>query len=181
MRLSRALAGVVAVLNLNCGDLSAQKGGPSMAGSPWELRLSVAEGVKLRAVLHNRTKTQQTYLYHSKIQPSELILTAPAGQHIEPFDTRAEAKFDNTVYREMYRQAAPDSDVTLAEASVDPDHSLRWGPFSFMSLPAGVYHAQVVWRSEMNGYYDPGSKRTNVVKDIWLGTVMSNTVEISIR
>ncbi|HUI58489.1 MAG TPA: hypothetical protein VLY04_26135 [Bryobacteraceae bacterium] len=181
MRPSRILLGIVAVLNLNCGRLPAQKGDPGMPESPWELRLSVSEGLNLRATLHNRTKVPQTYLRPSKIQPLELILTAPSGERVAGFDTRAKAKFDNTVYREMYRQAAPGSDVTLTEASLDPDHTLRWGPFLFANLPAGTYHAQAVWRSETNQYYDPKSKRTGVVKDVWIGTVTSNTVEFSVQ
>ncbi|MDR3702951.1 MAG: hypothetical protein P4L56_25115 [Candidatus Sulfopaludibacter sp.] len=151
-----------------------------MAESPWELRLSVAGGVKLRAVLHNRTQTRQTYLYDSDLQPLELVLTAPSGQQIEPFDSRSAAKFDNTIYREMYRQAGPDSDVTLTEASVGPGHSLQWGPFQFTNLAAGVYRAAAAWHSRTNQYYDPKAKRTAVLKDVWMGTVTSNTVEIHV-
>jgi len=175
------LPGMVAALSLSCGHLPAQKGDPGMPESPWELRLSVVEGVKLRAVLHNRTRTTQTYLYHADIQPSELVLTAPSGERIEPVDTRAEAKFDNTVYREMYLRAAPGADVTLTEAAVDSERRLRWGPYLFTNLSAGVYHAQAVWHSETNQYYDPKSKRTGVLKDVWMGAVTSNTVEIGIR
>jgi hypothetical protein len=181
MKLTRMLLGVVTILNLNCERIPAQKRGPGMAESPWELRLSLADGVTLRAVLHNRTKTEQTYLYDSKLQPSELILTAPSGAPIKPFDTRARAKFDNTVYREMYLRAAPGADVTLTEAAVDSERRLRWGPYLFTNLSAGVYHAEAVWHSETNQYYDPKSKRTGVLKDVWMGTVTSNTVEIGIR
>ena len=152
-----------------------------MPESPWELRLSVTDNLKLRAGLHNLTKSPQTYLYDAKLQPSELILTAPQGERIKPFDTRTRAKFDNTVYREMYRQAATDSDVTLTEASINDDRSLRWGPFQFTNLAAGVYRAHAVWHSQTNQYYDPKTKRTAVLKDVWLGTVTSNTVEIHVR
>jgi hypothetical protein len=151
-----------------------------MAESPWELRLSVTGGVKLRAVLHNRSKLRQTYLYHSELQPTELILTLPAGERIKPFDTRANAKFDNTIYREMYRQAAPESDVTLTEATVEPGGALRWDPFLFRNLAPGTYHAQVVWRSETEQYYDPKSQRTSAIKDVWKGEVLSNTVELRV-
>src|SRR5262245_335211 len=145
MRLFWIVPGVLLVLSLNCSGLPAQKGGRSVVSeSPWELRLSAADGVRLRAVLYNRTKTPQTYLYHSKIQPTELVLTAQSGERVEPFDTRAEAKFDNTVYREMFRQAAPSSDVTLTEASVESDRTLRWGPFLFTNLAPGVYRATAV-------------------------------------
>ena len=182
MRLPYVLTTVVAMLNLSCGLLPAQKGGdPSMTESPWELRLSVGEGVKLRAVLHNRTKRPQTYLYDVDLQPSTLILTAPSGERLQPFDTRSNAKFDNTVYREMYRQAAPGSEVTLDEASIASDHSLAWGPFLYANLAAGLYRAHVVWRSEKNEYYDPKSKRTNLLKDVWMGSVSSNTIDIHIR
>src|SRR5262245_35287917 len=181
MRFFRIVPGILLVLSLNCSGLPAQKGGRSMVSeSPWELRLSVTDGVHLRAVLYNRAKTQQTYLYHSKIQPTELILTAPSGERVESFDTRAEAKFDNTVYREMFRQAAPNSDVTLTEASVESDHTLRWGPFLFSNLAPGSYRATAVWRSETNQYYEPKASRTSVMKDVWMGTVTSNTVEIRV-
>jgi len=151
-----------------------------MAESPWELRLSIA-GSKLSAVLHNRTGARQTYLYDADLQPVELTLTAASGERIEPFDERSAAKFDNTVYREMYRQAAPRADVALMEAAVAPDRSLRWGPFQFTNLAPGVYHAYAVWRSKTNQYYDPKAKRTAVLKDVWLGSITSNTIEIQVR
>ncbi len=181
MSLLRGLPALVAFWTLNCSHLPAQKGDPGMAESPWELSLSVTDNLKLRAVLHNRTKTLQTYLYDTKLQPSDLILTASPGERIKPFDTRTRAKFDNTVYREMYRQAASESDVTLTEASINDDRSLRWGPFQFTNLAAGVYRAQVVWHSQTNRYYDPKAKRTTALKDVWLGTVTSNTVEIHVQ
>ncbi len=180
MSLWRSLPAAAALLSLNCSHLPAQRGDPGMSESPWELRLSIA-GTKLSAVLHNRTQTRQTYFYDSDLQPVELMLTGASGQRIEPFDSRSTAKFDNTVYREMYRQAAPDGDVTLTEASVAPDRSLQWGPFQFTNLAAGDYRAHAVWRSQTNQYYDPKGKRTGVLKDVWMGTVTSNTVEIHVR
>jgi len=181
MRLLRNLPGVVAALSLSCSHLPAQKGDAAMAESPWELRLSVTDGIKLRVGLHNRSRTAQVYLYDFNIQPTELILIAPSGKRIEPFDSRSLEKFDNTVYREMYRQAAPGSDVILTEASLESGSNLRWGPFEFTNLPAGAYRAQAVWHSKTNHYYDPKSKRTGVVKDVWLGAVTSNTVEVTVR
>ena len=179
MRPSKLLPGVLVVFSLNCSHLPAQKGNSPRMESPWELRM-VTEGVKLRAVLHNRTKMPQTFLYDSKIQPVELILTPESGKAIEPSDTRAEAKFDNTVYRHMYKQVAPQADETLTEAAVTADRSLRWGPFLFTNLAHGVYRAQAVWRSETNEYYDPKSKRNVVLKDIWMGAITSNTIELRV-
>ena len=158
--------------------LCGQKG--KMPESPWELRLSVAGDSGLKAELHNRYSAAQTYLYDSKLQPVELVLEQ-GGVMLESFDTRAEAKFDNTVYRRMFKDLPANSTVLLTEGKIGADRSLRWGPFLFTNLKPGIYHAHAVWHSETDEYFDPRTKRTGTVRGVWKGTVKSITVEWRVR
>jgi hypothetical protein len=149
---------------------------------PFEIRLSVTEGPGLRAVLKNRSNRKQVYLHEEYVQPSELVLASSSGAAVRSYDTRSEMKYDNTAYRAMYQPLAPDREAVLGEARFEKSgpgaYTIEWGPFRFADLSSGAYRARVVWKSEKDSYTESDSGKKGRLKDVWKGTVTSNTVEV---
>lgn len=162
---------------------TAKKGGADT--SPFRIHLKeVAKPPGLQIVLENHSRQGQTYLHDSLRQPSWIVLTASSGRVLKPFDRRAVMRFDPTVSKSQYRQLGPGKQAALStwKIAVDRDgnQSFGGGTFHYSNLPAGKYQARAVWTSAKKTWYDRFSRRRGRVERIWLGTVTSKAVRLSI-
>ncbi len=166
---------------------SARKAKNGMAStessSPWQLRLETAGALGLRLSLRNHSQSMQTYLYDSRLQPAELHLIDSGGRQITGADRREVMKFDATIHRSHYKTMKAGSEAPLSEASFarsNGHYELRWGIFVFNGLTPGKYRVQAVWKSEESQWHERDSNKSGVISGIWLGTVSSNTMEITL-
>jgi hypothetical protein len=88
------------------------------------------------------------------------------------------------VPREKYLRLAPGDSAVLGDVTAARGaggaYALTWGPFSYDALPPGHYGAQVRWESRQREWTDPGGSRRGTLPDVWLGTVESNRVELTL-
>ncbi|MEK7406568.1 MAG: hypothetical protein AAB225_15810 [Acidobacteriota bacterium] len=147
-----------------------------------EVELKLTAGPTLEAVLHNRSGVPINVLDAEEIQPTRLMLINAAGKELTPFDERTRRKFDRTVYKSSFETLAPGEHLELGSETfekISPRlYTLRWGPFHFRRIPAGLWKARVVFESRIDRAIDDDSGRSVPVGKVWKGVVQSNTVEV---
>jgi hypothetical protein len=172
------------LLSFSCAKPNpAQKGECEMSsGVPFAIRLSINGDKGLRAILQNRSSVSQTFLHHTDLQPSKLVLTDATGREITFFDVRSIEKFDNTVYRRLYAELLPGKEQLLHEEKFRADgkgrYKILWGPYQYEGLTAGSYKAHVRWTSALDSWFDEETKQKGRMDNIWKGQIKSNEVEI---
>ena len=154
------------------------------ADCPFALELRATKGPGLSARLVNRSAAALPLLHDARLQPSRLVLTAADGAEIEAFDGRALMKYDPRIYCARFQSLPAGKEIDLGEARFTrrgDGWSLTWGPYEFESLAAGRYTAHLAWTSEADSCQDAADSPLRPVTGVWLGTVESNRVEVTLR
>jgi hypothetical protein len=155
----------------------------SRTGNPFEIRLS-ASGSELRAVIINRSSSEQRLLHEPHLQVSTLELTSATGSHHKPYDSRLIKKFDATPYCYLFQTLGPGKKRGLGSVRFRKSRdgfAGEWGPLNFEELPAGDYQARVVWHSEQVQCFDGSTRQMRKLPSIWRGIVHSNQVTLHLR
>jgi hypothetical protein len=90
-------------------------------------------------------------------QPSRLVLVGPGGQVVDVFDSRSIKKYDTTIRCDELQTIPAGVEIDIGSVRVkrsDQGFALTWGPFEYIKLPAGIYTAQVVWKSTAARCFD---------------------------
>lgn len=149
---------------------------------PFEIYLSVRQGLELEAKLRNCSSKEQVFLYDKILQPCELILIYASGKIATPSDIRRNRTYPFSIYRESYEKLSAGREIVLAKetikASGKGDYDLNWGPYYFAHLSPGAYKAYVIYRSGYDYWIDRESGQQSMIEDIWKGEIKSNQVEI---
>lgn len=152
---------------------------------PFRIVVRVDSGKRLEAVLENTSQVEQIYLIRSLIQPSRLLIRTRDGKELQAFDKRTTMKFDNTAYRAMFKTLRPGETAAIDSSTFKPDskggYSISWGPFTYENLPAGEYSVRVDWTSAITEAYDADTRSWEDIENLWLGTVISNEVQIQLK
>lgn len=147
-------------------------------GTPFALELHIEEN-SLLLFLVNKSTEAQTYLYHSDLQPSVLIITDKDGKKIEAFDDRSLKKYDNTVYKNSFQTLEAGQGVVVEKANIqksDSNYQLTWGPFQYqLSADGSPFRIMAEWESALDKAYDSESKSFEGM-NVWKGKVSSNAV-----
>ena len=143
-----------------------------------EINLEVLDGKRLKATLINRSGQKRAIL-HSDLQPSQLELIDSTGKKLEPFDERTRMKFDRTIRASMFSSIPPNGEQVMENAAVQSQgggkYEIRWGPFTYREIPAGVWKASVVFEARVDKATDG-----RAVNDAWTGKAVSNQVQLTL-
>jgi hypothetical protein len=166
----------------SAGGPAAPSPAPVAAGPAFEIQLTASPGPGVRALLINRSGTEQKVLYLARVQPSRISVFSASKRKIPVTDTRAVQKFDRTVYAGDFETIAPGGSKLLQDERFVKDDSgiykFRWGPFLYEKLEPGEYKIQITWESEIDAYQEGGK---NVpMPGIWKGTVKSNAITVAL-
>lgn len=161
-----------------------------LKNDPFEVHLTFNnKNLEIKATLKNVSNKKQTFLNESCVQQSELILIDSSGKKIFSKDMREEEKSDTTVYKHYFVSISPgqekaltDSVFTRGDGSYFKDGTYRlvWGPYEFKNIEPGVYKIYLIWKSEIDSYYDENSKQLIKMQGLWLGTITSNEIEVQL-
>lgn len=157
---------------------------PMNADVPLALELRLVKGPGLAGRLLNHSAAARPVLHDLRLQPSRVILVTAAGDTLEPFDRRSLMKFDGTLFCQSFHPLAPGAALDLGEARfirADGGWSLTWGPFEYEDLPAGRYTARLAWTSVAADCQETRAAEPRPVPGVWLGTVASNAVEVTLE
>ena len=157
---------------------------PMNADVPLALELRLVKGPGLAGRLLNHSAAARPVLHDLRLQPSRVILVTAAGDTLEPFDRRSLMKFDGTLSCQSFHPLAPGAALDLGEARfihADGGWSLTWGPFEYEDLPAGRYTACLAWTSVAADCQETRAAEPRPVPGVWLGTVASNAVEVTLE
>jgi hypothetical protein len=155
----------------------------SRTGNPYEIRLT-ASGSELKAVLVNHSSAKQVLLHEPHLQASTLELVPPTGSRPKPYDSRMLKKFDTTPYCQLFLTLPPGTKLALGTVRFGKSrdgYTGQWGPFNFDEVPAGDYHAQVVWQSERSQCFDETTRQMRKLPTIWRGVVRSNQIVLHLK
>jgi hypothetical protein len=155
---------------------------------PFELKLKkISEDGKVRlcAFLKNISSSAQLFHHSFMYQASELVLVASSDVEVFGYDYRERKDFDHTMYYlEDYSTLEPNEEVEIDSAFIGqqtPDSPIiAWGPFQFNDLKKGNYSAYVIFESLRDDWTDQKTKIRHEIKNIWLGKLKSNLVNIEI-
>jgi hypothetical protein len=182
----QAALGVAVVLAVGCAATQGQAGFSIEAtsgrrtGNPFEIRLASGDAA-LKAVLVNRSSSDQLLLHDSHLQASTLEIISPTGSVHKPYDSRKIGKLDATPYCHLFLPIGPGKKMLLAGMHFRKSrdgYSGEWGPFNFDELPAGDYQVRVVWYSERTQCLDEGTGKMRRLPSVWRGIVRSNQVTL---
>ncbi len=183
-RTAFALALIMTGLNCRSSEMNTNEDTLDQEDCPFRITVDVTEELTVRAQLVNAAPVRHSVLHDRMIQPSELILESPAGQPIHPVDVRANRKFDNTVYRDMYESIDPGQKMLLfsvtPERSSDGTYTIEWGPFRFDGLRPGRYGARVRWTSARDSWTDFETDETGRVDRVWKGECVSDALVVEL-
>lgn len=157
---------------------------PMNADVPLALELRLVKGPGLAGRLLNHSAAARPVLHDLRLQPSRVVLVTAGGDTLEPFDKRSLMKFDGTLFCQSFRPLAPGAALDLGEARfarADGGWSLTWGPFEYEELPAGRYTARLAWTSAAADCQETRAAEPRPVPGVWLGTVASNAVEVTLE
>ena len=155
----------------------------SRTGNPFEIRLTT-RGSELRAVLINRSSSEQKLLHSAHLQAATLELISPTGSRHAPYDSRRIMKYDTTPYCHLFQTLAPGKKLELGSVpfrQARDGFAGQWGPFNFEELPAGDYQARVTWLSERAQCVDESPRQTRKLPSVWRGIVHSNPVTLHLQ
>jgi hypothetical protein len=182
----KALPGIVLLCGLGCAEnpwhagfsIGAATG--SKTGNPFEIRLT-AIGPDLKAVIVNRSPSEQMLLHGPHLQLATLELISSTGSVHKPYDSRLMMKYDATPYCGLFRTVAPKKKIELGSISFRQSRdgfSGQLGPFNFDELPPGDYQARVTWLSERSQCLDEATRKMRKLPTVWRGVVHSNQVTL---
>ena len=155
----------------------------SRTGNPFEIRLT-ARGSELRAVLVNRSSSEQRLLHEPHLQASTLELVSLTGSPHKPYDSRMIMKYDARAYCYLFQTLAPGKKRALGSVRFGKSRdgfAGQWGPFHFEEVPAGDYQARVTWHSECAQCFDTSTRQVRKLPSVWRGIVRSNQVTLRLR
>jgi hypothetical protein len=174
------LCAVGCAANQNNGGFSIEATSGRRTGNPFEIRLTSGDAA-LKAVLVNRSSSDQMLLHSAQMQPSTLEITSATGSLHKPYDSRKIGKLDATPYCHLFLPIGPGKKMLLAGMHFRKSrdgYSGEWGPFNFDELPAGDYQVRVVWYSERTQCLDEGTGKMRRLPSVWRGIVRSNQVTL---
>ncbi len=187
--LRKAVLGVAILCGSSCAEIQGQPGDSiewatgSKTGNPFEIRLK-SSGSELKAVLINRSSTEQKLLHDVHLQTTSLELIPLTGVPPKPYDSRAIMKYDATPYCQLFQTLAPGKKLKLGSvrfAKSRDGFAGQWGPFNFDEVPAGDYQARVTWHSERAQCFDESTRQMRKLPSIWRGLVRSGQVTVHLE
>jgi len=154
----------------------------STTGNPFEIRL-VSSGSELKAVLANRSSSEQVLLYHEYLQTSSIELVSSTGQqpNPKPYDSRLIMKVDSKPYCRLFQKLGPGKKLEIGTLSLRKSrdgYAGQWGPYNFDEVAAGDYHARVIWHSERSQCLDESTQQMRKLTSAWKGMVRSNQITV---
>ena len=188
LMLRKAALGVAILCGLGCASggqpgFSIETTTGSRTGNPFEIRLT-ASGSELKAVIINRSSSEQRLLHEPHLQAITLELITSTGNRHKPYDSRMIKKYDATPYCYLFQTLAPGKKLGLGSVRFQKSrdgYSGEWGPFVFDEVPAGKHLARVSWHSELVQCLDPSTRQMRKLPSIWRGIVHSNEVTLRLR
>jgi hypothetical protein len=184
--LRKAALGVAILCGLGCAANQGQAGDSiewstgSKTGNPFDIRLT-ASGLDLKAVLVNRSSTEQKLLHDAHLQTATLELVSSTSSRPKPYDPRMIMKHDSTPYCHLFQTLQPGKKLDLGSVHFQKSRdgfAGQWGPFNFEEVPAGDYQAQVTWHSERAQCFDESTRQMRKLPSVWRGLVRSNQVTL---
>jgi hypothetical protein len=182
--LRKAALGVTMLCGLGCAANQGQAGDSiewstgRTTGNPFEIRLT-ANGPELKAVLVNRSSSEQRLLHNVYLQAATLELVSATSSGPKPYDSRMIMKYDTKPYCQLFQTLAPGKKLELGTVRFQKSRdgfAGQWGPFNFEEMPAGDYQARVAWHSERSQCYDESTRQMRKLTSVWRGLVRSNQV-----
>lgn len=183
--LRKAALGVAILCGFGCATsgqpgFSIEATTGSRTGNPFEIRLT-ASGSELKAVIVNRSSSEQRLLHDAHLQTATLELVSSTGSQHKPYDSRMIKKYDTTPYCYLVQTLAPGKKLGLGLVRLQKSRdgfAGEWGPFIFEEVPAGDYQARVTWLSERTQCFDASTRQMRKLPSVWRGVVHSNQVTL---
>ena len=178
--------GVAMLCGLGCAAKQGQAGDSiewrtgSKTGNPFEIQLIVV-GPELKAVLINRSKTDQLLLHAVHLQAATLELVSSTRSGPKPYDSRLIMKLDPKPYCQLFQTLPPGKKLELGTVRFKESRdglAGQWGPFNFEEVPAGEYQARVSWHNERTNCFDESTREVRKLPAVWRGLVRSNLVTL---
>lgn len=183
--LRKAVLGTAMLCGLGCATqgkpgFSIEATTGSRTGNPFEIRVT-ARGSELKAVLVNRSSSEQRLLYSNHLQTTKLELISETGSVHKPYDSRKIMKYDTKPYCYLFQTLGPGKKRELGSVrfkKLRDGYAGQWGTFNFEEIPAGNYQARIIWQPDITQCFDESIGKMRKLDPVWRGIVRSNQVTL---
>ncbi len=151
---------------------------------PFSLHIGFSDSLLLTATLKNISDSSYKYKHHKYAAPIELTIISENGDTLSFYDKREKMRYHFKPDLNDFQTLAPRDSAVIKRQSFekgqDSLYLLNWDAFVFRSITPGSYTVSASWRSRIDMYYDSQRRQYLPVHNVWKGTVVSDSLTITL-